>query len=221
MPTYYKVLDQDGQAYHGGTGQWHLPRGKRPGKWMPEIQTLIPCQLGYHLCRLKDLPQWIGPRIFVAEGRGQQIIHQNKVVYAQARLLYETAWSRRAAVRFACDCAEHILPVLKQYDSLPTSCPPLADTTYLQQVIEATRQFLNGEGSQRTLSALARAVHIGEQLDVVPTMIAYAVVVAAQSAIDPTEIPWAGFYARDAVDSPAVEMRWQARRLHQYLKGTK
>jgi hypothetical protein len=48
--TLYKVLDAKGRAYHGGTGSWALPRGDRPGAWMPPLADLVLCQRGYHLC---------------------------------------------------------------------------------------------------------------------------------------------------------------------------
>ena len=34
---YYKVLNDDGTAYHGGTGRWHLPTAEKPGRWMRRI----------------------------------------------------------------------------------------------------------------------------------------------------------------------------------------
>ena len=84
-PTYYKVLGPNGKPFHGGNGVWHLPKGKRPGKWMPEIKNVLPCQSGYHLCRLRDLVEWLGPEVWVAEGRGKRVAEDNKVVFAQAR----------------------------------------------------------------------------------------------------------------------------------------
>jgi len=53
----YKILEHDGSA-RIGSGKWHLPRGKRPGKWMVPIKgKLIACQKGYHLCRMR--PLWL------------------------------------------------------------------------------------------------------------------------------------------------------------------
>ncbi len=65
--TIYKILGHDGSACMG-SGYWHLPKGKRPGKWMTPIEgELVPCQNGYHLCREADLLDWLGPAIFEAE----------------------------------------------------------------------------------------------------------------------------------------------------------
>lgn len=35
---YFKVLGLECQAIHGGSGIWHAPKGKRPGKWMPPVE---------------------------------------------------------------------------------------------------------------------------------------------------------------------------------------
>ena len=49
----YKVLAEDGSAYHGGRGRWALPANGAPGAWMPRIAgPLEPCMRGYHLCRM-------------------------------------------------------------------------------------------------------------------------------------------------------------------------
>ena len=57
----YKVLGPHGEAMNGGRGKWFLPRGGRPGQWMPRIEgRLVPCSNGYHLCRAKDLLTWLG-----------------------------------------------------------------------------------------------------------------------------------------------------------------
>src|SRR5438132_6653195 len=109
METLYKVLAENGSAFHGGNGTWNLPKGKRPGKWMEPIVDPVPCQRGYHLCRLADLPQWIGPTIYVAEGRGDSVDHGDKVVFSQARLVSRTVWDKAAMVQWAADCAEHVL----------------------------------------------------------------------------------------------------------------
>ena len=48
MKTIYKVLASDGTPCHGGSGKWFMPKGKRPGKWMPAIKDIQPCARGYH-----------------------------------------------------------------------------------------------------------------------------------------------------------------------------
>ena len=51
----YKVTGPKGESVNGGSGVWHRPSGKRPGKWMPEVPNPVPCESGYHLCRIEDL----------------------------------------------------------------------------------------------------------------------------------------------------------------------
>ena len=104
----FKVLAPDGSPIWGGTGKWHLPRqcknGKWiPGKWMPKINDVIPCMSGYHLCRRKDVLEWMvdpawglsglwciecpSPILCEAEYRGDIIKTAKKVVVQQARLI--------------------------------------------------------------------------------------------------------------------------------------
>ncbi len=65
----FKILDHDGTTRQG-SGSWHLPKGKRPGRWMAPIKgELVPCENGYHLCRETDLLEWLGPAIFEVEYR--------------------------------------------------------------------------------------------------------------------------------------------------------
>src|SRR3990167_7033730 len=64
LMKFYKVLSADGSPFHGGKGAWSLPHGKRPGKWMPEIKGIVPCERGYHLVSRGQLLKWLGPAIF-------------------------------------------------------------------------------------------------------------------------------------------------------------
>lgn len=114
METLYKVLRSDGGCYHGGTGSWPLPKDEQPGEWMPEIEgELIACERGYHVCRRADLPCWIGPAIWTVEIESEPIIAADKLVVRRARLLRRTAWDVRAALLWAADCAEHVLPIFE------------------------------------------------------------------------------------------------------------
>ena len=74
---YYKVLGKKGASIHGGSGQWHLPKGKRPGKWMPIIKDIELCERGYHVCTQDNLVKWIisDCEIWEVEVRGEQIDH--------------------------------------------------------------------------------------------------------------------------------------------------
>ena len=143
--TYYKVLAEDGSACHGGSGKWHLPKGKRPGKWMPKLTDITPCQRGYHLVTLEQLPQWLGATIWVAEGRGEHIKESDKHVFSQARLLYKVdAWNGRTARIFACDCAERVLPIFER--EYPNEKAP-------RNAIETARRFADGKATSDELAA--------------------------------------------------------------------
>ena len=111
----YKVLGAGGSPCHGGHGTWRLPANGQPGQWMPLIQgKLIPCERGYHLCRPQDLLHWLGPALYEAEYQGERIDSGTKVVVRRARLLRcLSTWNEVSARLFACDCAEHVLPLFE------------------------------------------------------------------------------------------------------------
>ena len=143
--TYYKVLAEGGSACHGGSGKWHLPKGKRPGKWMPKLTDITPCQRGYHLVTLEQLPQWLGATIWVAEGRGEHIKESDKHVFSQARLLCKVdAWNERTARIFVCDCAERVLPIFER--EYPNEKAP-------RNAIETARRFADGKATSDELAA--------------------------------------------------------------------
>ena len=143
--TYYKVLGENGKPHHGGMGQWYLPTGKHPGRWMPKIANIKPCQRGYHVVNSSQLVQWLGPCIFIVEVRGEATFQKDKSVHAQARLLRQlTTWNERTARLFAADCAEHVLPLFtKRYPN--DNRPALA--------IQAARDFTENRITANRLAA--------------------------------------------------------------------
>jgi hypothetical protein len=150
--TYYKVLGLDGVPYHGGTGVWKRPRGKRPGAWMPRINDPVLCQRGYHLCRRGDLVRWLGPTIYEAEVAPDAIIlaaYDKVVTSGPARLVRQmTRWNDRTARLFAADCAERALPIFER--AYPGDDRP-------RKAIAAARAFARGEIDSAALSAARRA----------------------------------------------------------------
>src|SRR3989304_2432045 len=116
--TLYKVLGENGETVNGGHGKWSLPSGGKPGKWMPKIGgELIPCENGYHLCRRKDLINWLGPTIWGAGCRGDVFKAHDKIVVREARLLRQLEnWNERTARLFACDCSEWALSLFAEPD---------------------------------------------------------------------------------------------------------
>lgn len=147
----YKVLNEDGSTHHHLGFQWDLPHDGQPGAWTPEIKgRLEPCANGYHLCRLSDLVNWVGPAIFTAEYRGERIDEntrgESKVVVSQARLLARVeTWNESTARLFACDCAERTL--LRQRERGFEPEPVFWET------IEVARRYARGEATRQELDA--------------------------------------------------------------------
>ena len=147
---YYKVLKDDGSCCNGGSGKWHLPKGKRPGKWMPKIDSeLEPCANGYHLCRPQDLIHWLDEAIFEVEFRGDVVEGNDKVVVREARLLCKLdAWNEKSARLFAADCAERVLPIYEK--DYPDDDRP-------RKAIQAARDYANGKITEEELDAAGDA----------------------------------------------------------------
>lgn len=215
MTEFYKVLGKNGDA-RMGVGTWYLPRGMRPGKWMPTIEgDLVPCCNGYHLARESDLLNWLGPRIFVAEYRGDVITADDKIVVRDARLIRETAWTDRAARLFAADCAERTLPIFEKNNPKDNRC---------RKAVEAARSFTNGQITRAELDAAGAAAWdaAGAAARAAVGNAAWAASWAAAGAAA-RDAAWVA--ARDAAGAAAgdaardAERQWQTDRLFQYLNG--
>ena len=142
MILYWKILNPDRTAFHGGNGQW-----PEAGEWLEVSGKLVACKHGLHLCRKPDLVHWLGPTIWEAEAEGEQIETEDKVVVRKARLVRQlNTWNERTARLFACDCAESVLPI---YERFNTSTAP-------RETIAVARRFANGEATREGLVA-ARA----------------------------------------------------------------
>ena len=146
----YKVLNADGFACHGGKGSWHLPNGKRPGKWMPEVKHIKPCERGYHLCEgTGDLVHWLGPVIYGAAWKGKRIRHEDKIVVSEARLVSKCAhWTEHTARLFAASCARDVLPIFEK---------ERPNDDRVRKCIEAVEAFARGEVDRVVLNAAGAA----------------------------------------------------------------
>ena len=95
----YKVTLPDGSACHGGSGKWYLPKGKKPGKWMPAVKNPACCRRGYHLVTAEQLLGWLdkeGLCVWEAEARGAVDAEEDKSAHEQARLIRKVGdWLRR------------------------------------------------------------------------------------------------------------------------------
>ncbi len=201
-PRRYKVLSSDGRPIHGGSGQWSLPVDGRPGDWMPTLDRVRVCDVGYHLTT--SPPSWLRPgcRVFLAEGRGASESEGGKTAYASARLLREVTLSERDLRLLAADCAEHVLPIYEA--RYPRDTRP-------RMAIEAARAYARGEISSSAGFAASAAASAAAA---VATTAAYAAYAASAAASDASAS--AVFAASDAASD--AEREWQRQRWEWYVR---
>jgi len=227
--TLFKVTGVNAQSCHGGVGKWYKPHSqKRPGKWMPLIKDIEPCERGYHVCEGEQVLDWIHTELYEVEIRGEQIREEDKIVAQQARLIRRiTNWNERTARLFACDCAEHVLHFFKE--KYPEDKRPA-------EAIEVVRAYTRGEATEAGLKhafcATARAVdacHADCHADCHAAAY-YAVeaaywAVRAEAAESVADVYYAAYHAVDAADAAGAdaayekERKWQYKQLLKYLNG--
>ena len=145
----YKFLNVDGSPCTKGTGTYALPRGDRPGKWMPVQTPVVLCARGYHGCRAEHLLEWLGPTLWLMEGRGEIVEARNKVACSEARIVRRVeTYTERPLRLFAADCAERVLWRFEA-ERPGDSRPRLA--------IEAARAYVGGEIGRDELAAAGDA----------------------------------------------------------------
>ena len=200
MDDYYKVTLSDGSACHGGTGKWHLPRGGRPGKWMPPVDVL-PCRSGYHVCRADQLVQWLGGEhhiVWAVEVRGAVVDAGDKVVVSEARLI-RPVLSGDGLLLLSSDFAAHVAH--------------LNTDPRVWAAIKATRDYAHGridEVARDAARAAASAAWAASRDD------AWAARAAAWAAWTAT---WDDWDPWDAAGD--AEREWQTRHLHAVLTGAR
>ena len=211
MKTIYKVLASDGTPCHGGSGKWFMPKGKRPGKWMPAIKDIQPCARGYHFVNLEQLPTWLGPTLYEVEVRGQVTHLADKSVAEQARLIRKVEiWNDKTLRLFAADCAEHVLGIYERV------CPK---DDRPRKAIQAARDFANGLIDRNAAHAAANAAYSAAEAAYAASYAAYAASYAAEAA----EAAYAASYAASCAAyaasyaADAAEKEWQFKRLKHYL----
>ena len=136
----YKVLLPGGKPAHGGSGKWHLPVGRKPGKWMSDVKDPVCCERGYHLVTAIQLLAWLdreGLEVWEAEGAGAHTEQEDKSAWERARLVQKVGvWTERTARLFAADCAEAVLHIFE--GDRPGDDRP-------RKAIEAARAFAFGQ----------------------------------------------------------------------------
>ena len=214
MKTIYKVLASDGTPCHGGSGKWFMPKGKRPGKWMPAIKDIQPCARGYHFVNLEQLPTWLGPTLYEVEVRGQVTHLADKSVAEQARLIRKVEiWNDKTLRLFAADCAEHVLGIYERV------CPK---DDRPRKAIQAARDFANGLIDRNAAHAAANAAYSAANAAYSASYAASYVAsytasyVASYAAYAASYAAYAADYSADAAYA-AAEKEWQFKRLKHYL----
>ena len=206
----WKVLDRNRQPFHGGAGRW-----PKSGEWLEVEGTLVVCENGLHLCRKKELVEWLGPEIWEVEYSGETIQADDKIVVRKARLLKKLAtWNAKTARLFAADCAEHVLSIFeKKYPE--DQRPRLA--------IQAARQFARGKITKEKMIAAGNAAKDAAGSAAWAAAWAAARDAARDAAGDAAgDAAWAAAWAaaRDAAwAAGSAERKWQTKRLFEYLQG--
>jgi len=191
---------------------------------MPEITGIVPFDRGYHVCTLEQLPEWLHSELYECECDGEHAYHDYKHVFGRARLTRRlSAWNERTARLYACDCAEHVLPLYEA--AMPGDTRP-------RRAIEVARLYADGKATSEELAAAvddaraaARAASWAAARAAAGTAAGAAAVDAAGAAA--VDAAWAAARAAAwtaagaaAVDAAvAAERKWQADRLRVVLYG--
>src|SRR3990167_2309553 len=230
--TLYKVLGDKGVAHHGGSGRWHLPHGKRPGKWMPAVKGDIAlCSNGYHLIPATSLLEWLGPTLYEAEGRGDQQTDSTKLAFREARLIRKFEhWNDRNARLFAADCAARALNRWREDFKAKRLQQDVDPRSHAAVVI--ARQLAIGGVDEAAWSAAESAARLAAESAAWSAAESAARLAAESAAWSAARLAAtlaaesaAGSAAEAAGESAAwsaawsAEKAWQNDRLFQYLNG--
>ncbi len=211
----YKILGDNGAPCNGGRGSWHLPRAKQPGKWMPTVRNVVPCQRGYHLVASQNIPLWLNYRaafLYEAEWRGERVVESDKIVVGESRLVSLVgALSDKVLRLFACSCAARTLPIFEK--SHPNDARP-------RKAIATARRFAMGDGTQEELVAARDAARdaVGDAA-VAATRAAGDAVWAAAVAATRAARAAAGAAGAARVAAGDAERKWQGQTLLRILKN--
>jgi len=182
---------------------------------MPPVEgELMLCWNGYHLCMAENLLGWLAPRLYEAEGRGECVRGEDKIMFRQARLLRPiSTYNERILRLFACDCAERALPLHEA----------VLDDTRPRECIATARRYANGEATGAELDIARDAARAAASSAWVAAWdAAWAAASSASSAwVAARDAAWAAASsassaardaraARDAARAAAREAAWDA-----------
>jgi hypothetical protein len=207
----------------GRIGPFSRFRWPKCGVWVKAEGELSVCENGIHLCRKQDLTNWLNDEIYEAEYRGHERLNSDdKIIVREARLKKKLkTWHEKTAALFACDCAEHVLPI---YEA------KFPDDKWSREAIEVARRYANGKATQEELKKARDAAWTARDAARAAWDATWGAARAAWTARDAARIAGdAAWTARDAAraakdaawDAARVawdaECKWQTKRLMQYL----
>jgi len=145
----YKFTAPGGVAPMAAGYRYPLPRDGKPGEWTdPVAGELEMCENGYHLSRRNDVAWWLNAEMWEAEGRGDFLTQdgfEGKASCRSVRLVRRIeVWNDRVARLFACDCAEHVLPLFEE--NRPGDDRP-------RTAIAVARRYADGKATREELAA--------------------------------------------------------------------
>jgi hypothetical protein len=180
------------------------------------VNDLSICQSGWHYTDEDHIIGWLDNQIFEVEVRGEEIHNSDKYAAQEMRLVRRCeGWNERTARLFACDCAEHVLPIFEKLHP---------DDEWPRQCIEVARRFAKGETTQEELAAAGAAACAAKDAACAARDAAYAAWAAACAARDAAcAARDAACAARDAACTARaaardVEQNWQTKKLLELLK---
>ena len=139
--AYYKFLTSDHKGpYSEFDFSTYLPRGKRPGKWLPVVEQLEMCNSGYHACEFADVLSWAEREMYEVELAGKLLPGDNKVTAQRLRFVRRVdAWNENTLRLFACWCVRQVWHLLTDERS--------------RRAVEVAELFANGKATQEELDA--------------------------------------------------------------------
>jgi hypothetical protein len=212
---YYKFLTKNNKgAYSGYDYTDYLPQGNKPGKWLPIVNDLVECASGYHACIIGDAVKWLEAICVEVEFKKEPIKADDKVLGNQMRIVRVIkSWNEQSARLFACDCAEHVLPIFEKVS--PGDNRP-------RKAVEMARLFAEGRVTKEELAAAGEAAWAARAAGAAAGEAARAAGAAAGEAA------WAAGAAGEAAAwaagaagaaAGAAEQSYQAQLLQKILEG--
>jgi len=199
MPEYKSLTKENKGPYSDFDFTAYLPKGKRPGKWLPKVDRLELCASGWHGCRDGDILNFLDVNIYEIEMRGKILTDNNKFSVQQIRLLRKCEnWNERTARLFACDCAEHVLPIFEK--RFPGDKRP-------RIAIKTARQYADGKATTEELAAAEDAAWAAAAAEAAARAAAEA---AAEDAAWAAAWAAAEAAARAAAEAAAEDAAWAA-----------